>query len=281
MTLRSWKHLLDDEVDEPLKDSKEDSSSEIEKLLAEDSKISKLLLERKNLEEKMSFLTQANGENDQNSDPRFPVQTLSQRRKEYARWLAQRKPVVSKVGKQSSLRQLAPTRQLTQAGTASKLRSGQTALQERTSLKDFDIEKPQSLKEKTNLASDKKLKQHKDKLLTRLHEKLNSVGNEVIDDTLKNGFSKDRIRKKAKEQGMDIVRKAAKAKESYESRRDKLLSVINGGSGDLDARAKRISERLEKMAETGVDSGMKDRDASRDKHRDENRLNSIKNRLRG
>ena len=275
MTLRSWKHLLDDEVDEPLKDIEEDSSSEIVKLIDEDSKISKLLLERKNLEEKMSFLTQANGDNDQNSDPRFPVQTLSQRRKEYARWLSQRKSVVSKVEKQSSLRQLTPT------GAASKLRSGQTALQERTSLKDFDIEKPQSLKEKTNLASDKKLKQHKDKLLTRLHEKLNSVGNEVIDDTLKNGFSKDRISKKAKEQGMDIVRKAAKAKESYESRRDKLLSVISGGSGDLDARAKRISERLEKMTETGIDSGMKDRDASRDKHRDENRLNSIKNRLRG
>tara|TARA_R110001583_G_scaffold16561_16_gene67903 strand:- start:11791 stop:12609 length:819 start_codon:yes stop_codon:yes gene_type:complete len=271
MTLKSWKHLLDDEVDEPLKDIEEDSPKEIEKLLAEDSKISKLLLERKNLEEKMSFLTQANGENDQKSDPRFPIQTLAQRRNEDARWLAQRKSVISKAGKQSSLRKL------TQTGTASKLRSGQTALQERSSLKDFDIEKPlQSLKEKTNLASDKKLKQHKDKLLTKLHEKMSNVGNELIDDTLKNGFSKDRIRKKVKEEGMDIVRKVAKAKESYESRRDKMLSVINGGSGDLDARAKRISERLEKMAETGVESGMKDRDASRDKNRDENRLNSIK-----
>jgi hypothetical protein len=276
MTLRSWKHLLDDEVDETLKDIEEDPASEIEKLLDEDSKISKLLIERKKLEKKMSFLTQSNGENDQNSDPRFPVQTLAQRRKEDARWLAQRKPIISKVGKQSSLRKL------TQTGTASKLRSGQAALQERSSLKDFDIEKPlQSLREKTNLTTDKKLKQHKDKLLTKLHEKLNSVGNEVVDDTLKNGFSKDRIRKKAKEQGMDIVRKVAKAKESYESRRDKLLSVINGGSGDLDERAKRISERLEKKAETGVDNEMKDRDASRDKNRDENRLNSIKNRLRG
>ncbi|MEJ6078935.1 hypothetical protein MT391_10425 [Vibrio sp. 1-Bac 57] len=280
MTLKSWKHLLD-EVDEPLKDFEKNPSKEIGKLLTEDSKISKLLLERKNLEAKMSFLTQKNGENDSSSDPRFPVQTLSQRRNEDARWLAQRKEIFSKAEVQSS-RQLIRAQHPTATGTARKLRTGQTAFKQRSSLKDFDIEKPlQSLRDKTNLESDKKLKQHKDKLLTKLQEKLNSVGNEMIDDTLKNGFSKDKLSKKAKEQSLEIVRKAAKAKESYESRRNKLLSVINGGSGDLDARAKLISERLEKMAETGVDNGMKDRDASRDKNRDENRLNSIKNRLRG